>query len=234
MSRHGYGDEGLSPVFRFQDFKITRMPDDRYFWHRGEPGAEGGVFCRSPRIPGLNQPQVTCLQTYATCTVFRGWKFRPIILMENDATLHDVDYADEQTSGCRRRQASNDGTLMTCMAVYHALGFDKRPGSLISVAGPRSKPYAAGRDAGWVGTLVPDLYTNPNGRNASPSEGLAGSLPLILGLMYVCPPSVPATRSASSTSSLQDLVYPGTTYPLCRKKPQRIAKKKFFQGTLTA
>lgn len=52
------------------------------------------------------------------------------------------------------------------------------------MAVPQSNPYAAGRDASWVGKLVPDSYTNPIPQ-APKSDGLAGSLALILGLMYV-------------------------------------------------
>lgn len=73
---------------------------------------------------------------------------------------------------------------------YQILGFS-RAGSgypstttYTSIAGARASLYAAGREASWVGKLVPDSYTNPIA-NTPRSTGLAGSLPLILGLMYV-------------------------------------------------
>ncbi|KAF3771121.1 hypothetical protein M406DRAFT_326520 [Cryphonectria parasitica EP155] len=158
-----FAREGASPVFRYKNGRVTRASE--YVWHRN-PGTEGGIILAS-QIPTLGGSihQTPYMLKFATCTVFRGCPFRPIIYMERDALAYDVNEIDIEQ-------------------MYHPLSFgmyQSRGG--VSMAGARmSFLHAVGRDAAWVGKLVPDSYKNPS-RAAPDSGGLAGSLPVILGLM---------------------------------------------------
>lgn len=161
--RSDYEGEITSPVFRWQDGRVTALPGDYYGWDRPNGWGTAGRIWGWTVDPATNMAVQQYMVPFDTYTVFRGWRFLPVVFMGSDATATNVDEAEAET-------------------MYHALSFSSEGGNHVSLAGPRGRLYAAGKDAGWVGRLVPDSYRNPY-PDVQTCRGLAGSLPLILGLM---------------------------------------------------
>lgn len=157
--------------------------------------------------PVVNQYDWQTLPAFRTYTVFRGWHFQPVVFMGCDALTTDVNEAEMETSKCpiyiyiyiatvvssqtpRDRPGANMGCIKTNGKVYHPLSFasDRRGDTVVSLVTAKRHLYAAGRNADWVGRLVPDSYRNP-WRGSMPSGGLAGELSVILGLMGLSQPS---------------------------------------------
>jgi hypothetical protein len=161
--RSDYEGEITSPVFRWQDGRVTALPGDYYGWDRPNGWGTAGRIWGWTADAATNMPVQQYMVPFDTYTVFRGWRFLPVVFMGSDATATNVDEAEVET-------------------MYHALSFSSEGGNHVSLAGPRGRLYAAGKDAGWVGRLVPDSYRNPY-PDVQACRGLAGSLPLILGLM---------------------------------------------------
>lgn len=98
---NAYSEELPSPVFRYQDGRVTQLPANLYFWGR-EPGADGSYA--SGRIwgystdPFTNEYRAEKLTEYSTYTVFRGWHFQPVMFMGCDALTMNVDEEEMMTS----------------------------------------------------------------------------------------------------------------------------------------
>ncbi|ROW01952.1 hypothetical protein VMCG_05591 [Cytospora schulzeri] len=158
-----YEGEVTSTVFRWKDGRVTPLPGDYYGWSRPKGwGTQGGIWGWTVD-PTTNMVVQQYMKPFETYTVFRGWRFLPVVFMGSDATTTDVNEEEPE-------------------AMYHALSFNSELGRPVSLAGPRGRLYAVGKDAGWVGRLVPESYRNPY-TDVQTCRGLSGSLPLILGLM---------------------------------------------------
>ncbi|UKZ72701.1 hypothetical protein TrVFT333_000335 [Trichoderma virens FT-333] len=63
--------------------------------------------------------------------------------------------------------------------------------------GPGPCKYVAGANPSWMPSLVPTTYSNPY--NTNPSRGLAGELPIVLGLMAFSGPMNPGGEAVTRT-----------------------------------
>jgi hypothetical protein len=91
------------------------------------------------------------------------------MFMYNDATITELDNSD----------------VGTMLHAVHLRPRDSNPG--VSEVVTRASLYAAGRSADWIPSLLPLKYANPFA-DAPHSRGLAGELPVILGLMGLSQP----------------------------------------------
>lgn len=229
--KEGYLDEMASPVFRYCNGSITTLPAQQgHMWYRSGWHADGGIISHYSQIGNTDRFRPEYFTPYETFTVFRGWKFRPVVFMPRDATVYDVDRKDVETcelvvsidnktgSGTEGYSGNISTNKKRIIIAFNVLGFGRRtdgPGHPnTSMAVLRCNPYAAGRDASWVGKLVPESYTNPIPQTAR-SDGLAGSLPLILGLMYVFP-RLTIYQSRQRIHSAQGCLPTYTSPPLVR------------------
>lgn len=89
----GYADEVPSPVFRWRNGRISQVEQhEHFYWHRNAWHQPGGIVAHYN--PAYNSPvdvQPTVFDSHATFTVFRGWKFRPLVFMQADATVYDIN-----------------------------------------------------------------------------------------------------------------------------------------------
>ncbi|KAL7934112.1 hypothetical protein V8C35DRAFT_46166 [Trichoderma chlorosporum] len=158
------GFEGEIPgtVMRYQDGTVTAAPG--YQWYRGDPGEaawpRGGVWAYDPDGLPMN------VNEYKYLAVFSCNPLLPIVILNGDP----LSAAD---------------VPRTPLLIFHP---PKYPGRSQAVhlessteMGPAMCKYVAGARPSWVPSLVPTTYINPF--NTVPSTGLAGELPIILGLM---------------------------------------------------
>lgn len=94
----GYLGEKPSPVFRYRNGKITIVPTEKgHRWHRNNWQTEGGIISQLEQVGYSDIYRPAYFTPYQTVTVFRGWKFRPVVFMERDATVHDVNRKNLET-----------------------------------------------------------------------------------------------------------------------------------------
>lgn len=79
--------------------------------------------------------------------------------------------------------------------------------------GPAPCKYVAGADPSWIPSLVPRAYRNPY--NAVPSAGLAGELPIVLGLMAFSEPGDREDHTPVTQTFLGDGVAHGKWHRRC-------------------
>ena len=151
--RYDYTDVE-SEVFRYRNGRVTE--DGNYFWHRENRGCEGRIY----RAVDAEQSQP--LETYKTCSVFRCWRFNPILWTASDVSVYGIDETSNFINGLR----FDHSCLMPGVSKIDEFG----------------QCYVVGRDPSWLPSLVPPQYRNPD-PNAPQSGGLAGELPVIIGMM---------------------------------------------------
>ncbi|KAJ9139416.1 hypothetical protein NKR23_g7922 [Pleurostoma richardsiae] len=164
-----YIGEESSLVFKYTSVtpdscSIQRMPE--YSWYRTGRDQPGSICTWDQTGEHIS---ITEYHLYKTCTVFRGWRFLPLMFMYNDATITELDNSD----------------VGTMLHAVHLRPRDSNPG--VSEVVTRASLYAAGRSADWIPSLLPLKYANPFA-DAPHSRGLAGELPVILGLMGLSQP----------------------------------------------
>lgn len=200
-----YEPEKPSPVFRWQDGQVTVMSDRQYTWYRPGKGNAtthnmGAIWGYDSNVPSGSVDAWQALPVFRSTSVFRGWHFRPLVALQHDAMVTDEDDLEQDTS--------TDAVslfLLICLlylllssvltplhTVYHSVSFGTRFLTLgseyaISVAKIRrdhypSDLYAAGKNADWVGKLVPEYYRHPHPTRYR-SGGMGGDIGIILGLM---------------------------------------------------
>lgn len=163
LTTNGYEDEIVGRVYRYRNGSVSRADHGpwRYRWERNEENV--GEIVAS-KLNNHGDYEEATMENYKTFTIFRGWRFLPVLYNGSDARITNVNAANEAT-------------------IYVPLRFGTRPGNPgVSEVCNGARPYIAGRGASWTGTLVPPTYENPF-REAPQSHGLAGELPVILGLM---------------------------------------------------
>lgn len=103
-----YASEIPSPVFRYQDGRVTTLSPQRYTWYREPPNDRApfsdGSISGLGHDPVTNQNQWQKLPVYRTYTVFRGWHFQPVVFMGCDALTTPVDDLEMSTSKCLNPQ----------------------------------------------------------------------------------------------------------------------------------
>lgn len=91
-TRDGYSGEMPSPTFRYCNGRVTTVPAEKgHQWHRSSWNMDGGIISGYNQLPNSDIIQPTYFTPYQTITVFRGWKFRPVVFMGRDATVHNVN-----------------------------------------------------------------------------------------------------------------------------------------------
>ncbi|KAK1762186.1 hypothetical protein QBC33DRAFT_289854 [Phialemonium atrogriseum] len=174
-SPNDYAEEAPGRVFRYRNGEVTDVGQD-YLWIRPGRGQEGCIW-KWDALDQSSQP----MDVYKTYSVFRCWRFNPIIW-----TGSDVSVPSTERPGAPGAQ-------------FFSLHFRSPPGGVSEIwpsAGPNEAVqspsvseiwppafrYVAGRDPSWMPSLVPQQYSNPFA-DAPRSQGLRGELPVILGMM---------------------------------------------------
>lgn len=180
----GYLSETPGTVFRFERHYRANSSSSNVFvqrvtpagpqftWARPVWGQEGAVVVAAGG--GGGGGMTMAMEEVATYTVFRGWRFRPVVFFAWDGTVEEVD---DEGDGPGR--------------MFHNLSFDFRQvgnagaggGGVISKVGARRPGvYVPARDPAWLERLVPGSLRNPF-PGAPRSVGLGGDVALVLGLM---------------------------------------------------
>ena len=162
----GFADGRAGPVFRYRDGVVTSL-EGQYFWAR-QPNGEGIIKSSMLVDPQTNEWSATT--PYATYTVFHGWRFLPFFWMASDAVITNSE-------------APNS------MQMLYRLHFqDRREWPGLSEINAVGYPLLLfGRRPSWIASLVPKIYANRT-PECPLSVGLAGELPVILGLMALSQP----------------------------------------------
>ncbi|OTA68024.1 hypothetical protein K449DRAFT_400671 [Hypoxylon sp. EC38] len=161
MTAINYARELKGIVFRFHNGAV--FPAAEYVWERPDDGKPGNIGSRQ----SILAPFVKCAH-YKTTSVFDCGPFQPCIFTGADVTVADLK--DNPPPNQR----------------FWALNFSHTEDGISKVT-RIGKRYVAGKNASWVGSLVPSGYENRQGL-APLSKGLRGDLGVILGLMALTEP----------------------------------------------
>ncbi|KAH9909687.1 hypothetical protein F4778DRAFT_9509 [Xylariomycetidae sp. FL2044] len=165
VRRAYYAPELAGEVYRFHNGTIT--PADNYFWHRpGGPGTPGNICYCSPAYDEDGNPagvDFIPVEAYKICSVFDCGPFLPCVYAGVDPTIQDM--------------AFNDAGYDRFWPVHFA-----HRGRLTRLDQQGPFKYIGSQSAGWLGSLVPTTYRNPD--PAAPATScLGGDLGLLLGMM---------------------------------------------------
>ncbi|KAF3077360.1 hypothetical protein CFAM422_000368 [Trichoderma lentiforme] len=168
----GYEGETPGRVMRYHNGEVREARG--YGWYRddfNEPAwPAGGVLMYNPDTED-GTPQYVAV--YKQLSVFSCGPFLPIVVINGDPLTADPD------------PLSNDSPSRMPLMFHHpshqrGISHAVHPESSMQ-PGPGPRKYVAGANPSWMPSLVPTIYSNPY--NPDPSNGLAGELPIILGLM---------------------------------------------------
>lgn len=171
--KSAYGPETVGRVFRFTNGTV--QPEPRYYWHRpgqGQVGRIGRMIWHEEKDGNQTKMVPTHfipIPQYKTTTVFDCGSSHPCVFTESDMTATDL-----QSGPWPEKK-------------LWPLAFKKEGDGVSRVVRGGAK-QAAGSDASWVGTLVPEIYKNQE-EDAKPSQGLGGDLGPLLGLMALSEPA---------------------------------------------
>lgn len=159
----GFNGEIPSYVMRYQNGQVTTAHG--YGWWRGD-------FSETAWPPGHiyradANGQLQCAERYKELAVFSCNPLLPIVVDNGDPL--STNAALDRSPLLFFHPPSQPG-------VSQAVHPDSPMGP-----GPAPCKYVAGTNPSWIPSLVPKTYRNPY--NAVPSAGLAGELPIVLGLM---------------------------------------------------
>ncbi|KAI9149569.1 LOW QUALITY PROTEIN: hypothetical protein HJFPF1_11623 [Paramyrothecium foliicola] len=163
----GYNFEIQSRVMRYRDGNVAEAHG--YQFGRGE------TALGMPKAPGvvwafLSDGSIIQAEHYSSYTVFSCNPLLPVIVAEGDAsTYSDIIYHPLQFF--HPIDASLKGVSQ--------VAWEDSP---MSEGGAPVK-YVAGQNPTWMPGLVPESYRNPYRHSPPPSVGLAGELPVVIGLM---------------------------------------------------
>ncbi|KAL7801522.1 hypothetical protein V8C43DRAFT_136988 [Trichoderma afarasin] len=169
---NGYGGETLGRVMRYHNGRVTVAPG--YRWHRegmnettGWWPAGGVLVCNPDESPMYTEDgMLQYAALYKQLAVFSCNPFLPVVVVNGDPL----------SAESLARSPLQFHHPLHQEGISHAV----HPESIMQYGlGPRK--YVAGANPSWMPSLVPTIYSNPY--NAVPSTGLAGELPIILGLM---------------------------------------------------
>ncbi|KAM6486875.1 hypothetical protein HDV62DRAFT_232900 [Trichoderma sp. SZMC 28011] len=177
----GYEGETRGRVMRYHNGRVTEAFG--YGWCRGDfnesawpPG--GVLVCSSDGLPMYTEdgmPQYVAV--YKQLSVFSCGPFLPIVVINGDPLSAEPPLPAEPLP--------TDSLSLTPLMFHHpplqrGISHAVHPESHME-DGPGPCKYVAGANPSWMPSLVPTTYSNPY--NPGPSNGLAGELPIILGLM---------------------------------------------------
>ncbi|OTB01712.1 hypothetical protein M426DRAFT_211040 [Hypoxylon sp. CI-4A] len=168
----GYTRENPGTVFRFHNGSVFPAPE--YVWAPQKLGERRGHvgFYKRPVVDqgGYIHREFVPLKDYSTRSVFDCGPFLPCIFAHADVTC---EYLQSNESPRNR---------------WFALEFKHRGDGVSEVTFNGGKKYVAGKNASWVGPLVPRVFENPELPCVEQSRGLGGDLGVILGLMALAEP----------------------------------------------
>ncbi|KAM0258682.1 hypothetical protein ACHAQJ_003690 [Trichoderma viride] len=173
----GFNGEIPSFVMRYHNGQVT-VADD-YRWWRGDfdgtawPAGNVCLFGADGEPVYTDEDQPVCAIKYKELAVFSCNPLLPIVVDNGDPLSTNV--ALDRSPLLFFHPPSQQG-------VSQAVHPDSPMGP-----GPAPCKYVAGASPSWIPSLVPKTYRNPY-NNAAPSVGLAGELPIVLGLMAFSEP----------------------------------------------
>ncbi|KAH0532892.1 hypothetical protein TsFJ059_001524 [Trichoderma semiorbis] len=177
----GYDGETPGRVMRYHNRGVTEAFG--YGWYRGDFNgrawpAGGVLMCSSDGLPMYTEdgmPQYVAV--YKKLSVFSCGPFLPIVVINGDPLTADLSSSETPSPMplMFHHPPLQEGISH---AVYPEGHMERGPGPC---------KYVAGANPSWMPSLVPTIYSNPN--NPGPSNGLAGELPIILGLMAFSEPT---------------------------------------------
>ncbi|RFU76168.1 hypothetical protein TARUN_6073 [Trichoderma arundinaceum] len=176
----GYEREIPSRVMRYENGQVTEAFGDR--WAR--EGPQGGTWPPG-RVCATDAHGRECHPTmYKQMAVFSCNPLLPIVVVNGDPLS-----AAEKLARSPLLFFHPPSQPGVSQAVH--------PDSLMDHGPPECK-YVAGASPSWIPSLVPETYRNPH--NVVPSVGLAGELPIVLGLMaFSLPTEGEAEESVTRT-----------------------------------
>ncbi|KAK5993899.1 hypothetical protein PT974_07337 [Cladobotryum mycophilum] len=171
----GYGDEIPSYVMRYRDGEVTVATN--YQWYRAPPipnypREEGRLLLCGSELPD------GYIIKYKAFAVFSCNPLLPIVVADGDPLTqcnlrqHPLLFFHPQNPSLRGiSQAVTEDSLME------------------NPSGGGVVKFVAGREPSWIPALVPETYRNPELNPEPPqSVGLAGELPIVIGLMAFSEP----------------------------------------------
>lgn len=169
-SREAYVSKRSSDVFRYENGDVTHVREFR--WIRRSLGEPGYIYY----LDDSGNPcyDFGCAEPYKTYSVFACNPHLPIIYVNDDVSLGYTSY---------RLSGESDGPVWSLLSFSgHADPTYEGVSFIRSNIAP-GRPYVCGRKPSWMPGLVPETFANVVNNSPPPSKGLAGELPVILGLM---------------------------------------------------
>jgi hypothetical protein len=158
----GFTQERVGNVLRYKNGTVSKA-EGQYSWYRPQPGEEGAIGYwvdqESDELGLLPITDFQPLEVYSTSTVFACGPFLPFIHGSGDVTVDDSEAFDG----------------------WHALHF-LHDGAISRASSNGDFKVLAGRDAGFIDSLLPRAYRNTMA-GAPHSAGLGGEIGLVIGLM---------------------------------------------------
>jgi hypothetical protein len=163
-----YAGEYVGTVFRFTDGRVQEARG--YKWVRDNRIDPATNLRPAGRIVWDHQNGVQYpMQEYSKFTVFNCWRPLPVVYVETDPMSTPIG---EFGAGHR----------------WNLMGFDQPDRTGVTrIAAAGVSQVICGRAPSWAPSLVPDMFRNLH-PNLPHSAGLAGSLPVIIGLMALTHP----------------------------------------------
>ncbi|KAL7914952.1 hypothetical protein GGI35DRAFT_164619 [Trichoderma velutinum] len=175
----GFAGETRGQVMRYRNGRVAAAPG--YGWYREDRDLDGTAW--PPGYVLMYHPDgshvfnedgtLRYAIVYKQLAVFSCNPFLPIV----------VDNGDPLSADSLVRTPLLFHHPSTQQGISHAV----HPESLMQ-HGPGPCKFVAGANPSWVPSLVPATYSNPY-NPSDPSRGLAGELPIILGLMAFSEPT---------------------------------------------
>lgn len=168
----------MTTIMLYEDGTIMNV-SHIYFWGRDDTGV-GAIWTR----PDSQSPSYRTM-TRSQSTICSCHPLLPFAMVKTDPTVDETQVLADGAGpneftweplrfffpldNDTRRVTGVSQAVFTCSLGPDALG-----------GAPRT--HIAGRNASWLGTLVPSSYENPS-PGAPSSKGLGGDLTILLGLM---------------------------------------------------
>lgn len=155
--RAGFGPQSPGCMFRWSNGNITEVYHNGYQWHNGV-----GWHTRSDGVS-------TALTPYETTSLFWCNDWTQFLMLENDATVEDMDTAESPHNR------------------WYPLTF-LNAGRLSRVAAALDDPRLAGNHAWWIEKLGLRSYRSRERTKRLPVDGLGGRIATIFALIaFSCP-----------------------------------------------
>ncbi|KAK0638599.1 hypothetical protein B0T16DRAFT_462363 [Cercophora newfieldiana] len=175
-SQAAYVKEYKGTVFRYRSGIVTVAQG--YEWVREAPGYEGRITFYDPASNYTWVPE-----PYKTESVFACSAHLPIITLNGDASLGSL-LSTNCRDGCDRQSLNPDDDDDQERYTWRMPHFTDRDNGVSVINSTRTGvPFVSGKNPSWIPSLVPKVFENTYRHENRRSKGLAGDLPVIIGLM---------------------------------------------------